>query len=127
MTDLAPGLTATRTLTVAGDHTASTVGSGDVPALATPSLVALAEAACVAAVQEALPDGATSVGTRVELDHTRASAIGATVEAHATLTGVEGRTLTFEVVVRDGDHTVATVHHQRAVVDRARFLARLQG
>ncbi|MDP9406303.1 MAG: thioesterase [Actinomycetota bacterium] len=119
--DLTPGLHATVALTVGDADTAVALGSGDVAVLGTPRVVALAEQAAVAAVQGALPPERTSVGTRVELDHLAASRVGATVTATAELTAVEGRRLTFTVVVREGDAEVARGRHLRAVVDRARF------
>src|SRR5262245_13208827 len=98
-----PGRTATVELRVSGTDTALAVGSGDVPVLATPRVLALAEAATVAATSGALPDGATSVGTRVELDHLVASPVCATIAAEAVLSTVDGRRLEFAVTVRHGE------------------------
>jgi fluoroacetyl-CoA thioesterase len=66
---LEPGLRAAFRYTVTGADTAVAVGSGRVPVLATPRVLALAERATVAAVEGALEAGATTVGVRVELDH----------------------------------------------------------
>ena len=55
------------------------LGSGDVPVLATPRVVALVEEATVAAIAAALAPGQTTVGTRVELDHLAATPVGRTV------------------------------------------------
>ncbi len=60
-----PGLTAEMTLEVTMDDTADAVGSGDVPVLATPRLIALCEAATVAAIAGQLPEGSTTVGARI--------------------------------------------------------------
>ncbi|MGH2829674.1 MAG: thioesterase family protein [Actinomycetota bacterium] len=122
---LQSGRTGRATRTVAQSDTAIALGSGDVPVLGTPAVVALVERACCAAVEGALPEGSTSVGVRVELDHLAPSHVGATVEATATLTEVEGRGLTFTATVVDGDEVVARAVHRRAIVDRARFQARL--
>src|SRR5688572_19421107 len=81
MSELTPGLSATVTLTVTEADTAIALGSGDVPVLATPRIVALVEEATVAAVAPVLDDGATTVGTRVELDHHAPTRVGATVVA----------------------------------------------
>lgn len=117
-----PGLSHTATLTVGEEHVATSVGSGDVPVLGTPVVLALAEGACVEAIRDDLPEGNTSVGIWVEIEHQRPSAIGATVSAEATLIGHHGRRLEFQVLVRDGDETAATVRHRRILVDRDRFL-----
>ncbi|MFG1777533.1 thioesterase family protein [Micromonospora sp. NPDC049051] len=121
---LTPGLTAQVELTVADTDTAQALGSGDVPVLGTPRVVALAEAATVAATVTGLPAGSTTVGTRVELDHRAATPVGRTVVARARLTEVEGRRLRFEVVVSDGDDTVAEGRVDRVLVDRQRFVER---
>lgn len=121
---LAPGLTARVELTVADTDTAQAVGSGDVPVLGTPRVLALAEAATVAATAARMPGGSTTVGTRVELDHRAATPVGRTVVAQARLTAVEGRRLYFEVSVSDGDETVAEGRVERVLVDRQRFVER---
>ncbi|MEH0974752.1 hotdog domain-containing protein [Micromonospora sp. CPCC 205546] len=121
---LTPGLIARVELTVTDADTAQAVGSGDVPVLGTPRVLALAEAATVAATATRMPAGSTTVGTRVELDHRAATPVGRTVVAQARLTEVEGRRLRFEVSVHDGDETVAEGRVERVLVDRQRFVAR---
>lgn len=122
---LAPGARATILIMVEREDTAARVGSGDVPVLATPRLLALAEAATVRAVSDRLAPGQTSVGTRVELDHRAASPVGAHVEIAAELVEVDGRRLVFSFTARDRHRLVAAGVIERAVVDRERFLARL--
>jgi predicted thioesterase len=113
---------------VGAADTALALGSGDVPVLGTPRVVALAEAACVAAIRDRLPDGRTSVGTRVELAHTDATVVGQTVTAHAELTQVDGRLLRFDVALTDASgRAVATGSVTRVVVDRVRFVQRAGG
>ncbi|MDH4353039.1 MAG: thioesterase [Actinomycetota bacterium] len=123
---LEPGLRAGLAHTVAVDDTASAVGSGDVPVLATPRLLALAEAATIAALAEGqLPPGRTSVGTRVELEHLRPTPVGETVAVAAELVHVDGRLLRFEVVVTDdADLVVGRAIVTRVVVERESFLER---
>ena len=118
---LAPGLVGNRSLRVTDSDTAQAVGSGEVRVLATPRVVALAEAATVAAVAGVLEAGTTSVGTRVELDHLAPSPVGADVAATAELVEVSGRRLTFTVRVKQDGREVARGRITRAVVDRARF------
>ncbi|MEV0943903.1 hotdog domain-containing protein [Micromonospora wenchangensis] len=119
-----PGLTARVELTVTDADTAAAVGSGDVPVLATPRVLALAEAATVAATAPGMPAGSTTVGVRVELAHLAATPVGRTVVAHARLVEADGRRLLFTVTVTDGDTTVASGRVERALVDRQRFVAR---
>jgi fluoroacetyl-CoA thioesterase len=130
LADVAAGWSGARArveLTVTDADTAQALGSGDVPVLGTPRVLALAEAATVAATATRLPPGATTVGTRVELDHRAASPVGRTVIAEARLAKVDGRRLVFEVSVRDGGEVVAEARVERVLVDRHRFLARAFG
>jgi len=144
--ELAPGLRASVRHVVTDADTAIQAGSGDVPVLATPRMLALAEAACVAALEPHLPAGMTSVGTGVALEHRRASPVGAEIEVEAELTEMDERTLVFGFIVRhvrpgaggapaaaraggggldEEEELVAgagTV--ERVLVDREKFLAR---
>ena len=121
-----PGLESTLSRSVTPEDCADAVGSGDLTVLATPRLLAWCEAATIAAVAGALGPGQTSVGTRIQLEHTRASPVEAQLIVRAHLVHVDGRLLRFEVVAEDGDS--ALVGHgevTRVVVDRERFLSRL--
>jgi predicted thioesterase len=120
-----PGLVAEVTHLVGEDDTATGMGSGDVPVLATPRLLALAESATVAAVAGTLSSDTTSVGTRVELEHLVASPVGVRVSVRAELVAIDGRLLRFEIVaVHPDGRVVAHGRINRVVVDRVRFLQR---
>ena len=110
--------------------TATALGSGDVPVLATPRLLAWLEAAtCAAAAQAGLTgEGRTSVGTRVAVEHLLATGVGGRVEVRAEVAHVDGRLVRFEVAAADGaGRVIATGQVTRVVVDRDRFLSRLPG
>ncbi|MGW3208121.1 thioesterase family protein [Streptomyces sp. NPDC001135] len=107
--------------------TAVAVGSGDVPVLATPRLIAWLEAATVRAAAPLTGAGQTPVGTQVRIRHLRASPVGGRVEvsAETVATGADGR-LTFAVRAVDASgRLVATGEIDRAIVDREGFLARV--
>jgi predicted thioesterase len=101
--------------------TAVALGSGDVQVFGTPALVALMEAAAIDALEGALPDGTTSVGTRIEVDHLAPSKVGAKVRATARLTETGKRALLFECEAHDGDTLIGRGLHRRVLVDRAGF------
>ena len=124
---LSPGLSARVELTVTDADTAQTFGSGDVPVLGTPRVLALVEAATVVATRSALPSGQTTVGVRVELDHVAATPVGRRVVADARLVEVDGRRLVFDVLVSDQSTTVARGRIERVLVDRHRFVERAFG
>lgn len=109
--------------------TAAAVGSGDLPVLGTPRLLAWCEAATCAAIAETLEPSRTSVGTRVSLEHLAASPVGERVEVQASVAYVDGRLVRFSVAashVSDGK-VVGTGEVTRVVVDRERFLSRVSG
>jgi fluoroacetyl-CoA thioesterase len=122
-----PGLSAQVQLEVTDADTAQALGSGDVPVLGTPRVLALAEAATVVATARHLPAGTTTVGVRVELDHRSPTPVGRTVVAVAKLASVEGRRLDFEVTVHDADLLVADGRVERILVDRHRFVEKATG
>jgi len=126
-----PGGEARLRFTVTDVDTAAAVGSGSLPVLGTPRLLAWCEAATCAAIEDSLPPGATSVGTRVALEHLGASTVGQEVEVTASTAYVDGRLHRFAVAARHvgadgaGGKVVATGEVTRVVVDAERFLSRL--
>jgi len=120
------GRSATITRTVTDADTATAMGSGDLPVLATPRLLAWCEAATCEAVDAVLDRERTSVGSRVTLAHERPSPVGAQVVVRAAVTHVDGRLLRFSVAAENAHGTV--VGHgevSRVIVNRDRFLSRL--
>lgn len=122
---MTPGMSATLTFTVSDLDTAIAVGSGDVPVLGTPRLIAWCEAATVAALAAGLEDGQTSVGAEVTVSHLAPTAVGREVQVTATIDWVEGRQVTFSVSATEGDTGIMTGTIIRVVVDRERFVSRL--
>lgn len=90
----------------------------------TPAMIGMMEVAAARAIQPALPPGAISVGTRIEVDHLKAVPEGAKVRASARLTAINGRFLEFEVEARSGRHVIGRGKVFRAVVEPAEFHAR---
>ncbi len=122
---------ATLTFSVTDDDTAAAVGSGSLPVLGTPRLLAWCEATACAAIDPTLDDASTSLGTRVDLEHVGASAVGQEVTVTAWASYVDGRLHRFTVAARnvgpDGreGRLVGSGEITRVVVDRERFLSRL--
>jgi fluoroacetyl-CoA thioesterase len=117
---------ATLRFRVTADDTAGSIGSGSLPVLGTPRLLAWMEATTCAVIDPDLPAGSTSVGTRVELEHVAASPVGAEVEVIASASYVDGRLYRFTVAARHvGGKLVGTGEITRVVVDAERFLSRL--
>lgn len=121
---IARGTAGEREETVTPAKTAAALESGSVPVYATPAMVALMEAAAIRALDGHLPPGHTSVGMEISVNHLRPSPVGSTVRARATVTGVEGRLVTFRVEAHQGAERIGDGFHRRAIVETARFLAR---
>lgn len=106
------------------EDTALVQGSGDLPVLSTPRLVALMEGAAVKALQRGLASGETSVGIRIDLRHLAATPIGEKVTARAKVIAINGRKITFEVEANDGAAVIGKGTHERYIVQAADFLER---
>lgn len=119
---LKEGLTHTSRLTVSEAQTAQVIGSGDLPVLATPAMLALMENAAMLAVANELEDGQTTVGGHISLSHLKPSRVGAMVEATATLTKVDRRKLFFHVMAKQDGEVIGEGEHLRFVVDKQRFM-----
>jgi len=122
---LQEGLTHTSQLTVNEAVTAVAIGSGDMPVLATPSMMALMENAAMLAVANYLPEGCTTVGGHIASSHLKPSKLGDIVTATATVTRVEGKKIEFKVEAHCGDTLLGEGTHLRFIVDREKFLSRL--
>lgn len=118
---------ATLTFTVTDDDTAAVLGSGSLPVLGTPRLLAWLEAATCAALEPGLPEGSTSVGTRVQVEHLAASPVGAEVEVSASSAYEDGRLHRFTVSARDtrSGKVLGAGEITRVVVDAERFMSRV--
>lgn len=122
---LGKGLKHSVSTRVDNTNTAAALGSGDMDVFATPAMVALMENAAWEAVAAYLPEGSSTVGTKVDVSHDRATGVGDIVTAEAVLEEVDGRRLVFCVTVSDSKGEIGKGRHERFVVDRERFLSKL--
>lgn len=119
------GLKHTSQLTVDEAVTAVKMGSGDMPVLATPAIMALMENAAMLAVADHLPEGCTTVGGHIASSHVKPSKLCDTVTATATVTRVEGKKIEFKVEAYCGDTLLGEGTHLRFIVDKEIFMSRL--
>lgn len=120
------GLRGEASLVVGPSDTAIAMRSGKVDVLATPRVIALCEEATCDALEGRVPEGHTSVGMRVQIDHLQPTAVGIEVTAEATLEKIDGRRLTFTVSASDARGLVAAGKVTRVLVDIDRFNSRAQ-
>jgi fluoroacetyl-CoA thioesterase len=112
--------------TVTDADIATTLGTGDVPVLATSRLVTWMEATTVEAAAQFLNAGQTSVGTAVRIEHRRPTPLGGSVDIVAEPSAPAAGRLTFSVeAIDDSGEPVGAGEIDRAIVDREPFLRRV--
>jgi len=123
--EITPGMQATTEIVVGTRDTAHHVGSGRIKVLATPVMVMLLEEAALKAVEDFLPDGMQTVGTKLDDSHIAATPVGMHVVAYAEVTEVIGRKLIFKVWAEDDIERIGEGTHERIIVDLSRFDKRI--
>lgn len=114
---------------VTRENTAESLGSGALPVFGTPYLAAMMENAAYTLMQRSLPEGRTSVGTRLDISHVSPSPIGMRVRAAARVAAISenGKIVDFEVKAYDEAGLIGEGAHQRAVVNIERFMSKCKG
>ena len=118
-------LTGTASVEVSDANTAATMKSGSLAVFATPAMCALMEEAACNAVKASLEQGTGTVGISLNITHDRATKLGDTVTATATITAVEGRRLTYAVEACDSKGIIGKGTHQRFLIDNEKFMSKV--
>lgn len=126
MKAVAAGLRGVFRVTTTPRDSAEAFGNPGVRVVGTPALVGFLETAAHRCLETAYEPGEGSVGTHVDVRHLAAAPDGAEIESTAEVIGVDGRRVRFAVAARWGETLVMQGTHERAVVDLARFLAKVQ-
>ena len=93
---------------------------------ATGFLVGFLEWACIKAINPHLDwPGEQTVGTHIDVSHEAATPPGLMVTASVELIAVEGRKLIFAVEAHDGVDLISRGRHERFVINREKFDAKL--
>jgi predicted thioesterase len=108
---------------VGPEHAADRFENTGVTVLATPVVCHWFESAAVRAIAQQLEPGEASVGTRLTIEHLKATPLGMRVHVESRVVAVEERRIAFEVQAVDEVELVARGTHERFVVDLGRFLA----
>jgi fluoroacetyl-CoA thioesterase len=120
-----PGMTKEETFLVKEEHSARHVGSGSLRVLATPWMIGFVERVCQKLLAEHLPQGFTSVGVRVDVQHLAPTPVGSLVRVRGEVSSLDGNKVNFQVEAWDEQEKIGTGQHQRVVIDEARFLRRV--
>jgi fluoroacetyl-CoA thioesterase len=122
---LKPGVSRARRIVVDRDRTVAFLGEqGRV--YATPELCRDIEHTCREALLEHVDPEEDSVGIEIMVRHTAPTLPGMEVSITATVTKVEGRKVSFDVVATDEIESIGTGQHVRFVIDREKTYERLK-
>jgi fluoroacetyl-CoA thioesterase len=124
--DLKAGIERTEEVSVSEELLATHLGSGTVGVYATPAMIALMERSSWKLVQPHLPEGYTTVGTEINVEHLRATPPGMKVRCSSVLDKVDGKRLYFSVDAWDERGKIGTGYHTRYIVETERFLEKAQ-
>jgi fluoroacetyl-CoA thioesterase len=113
-------------LIVKKEQTALAYGSGLAEVFATPALVAFMENAAYKSIEQFLPEGHSTVGMEINIKHLKATLPGKKLVARSKVTAVDGRKISFEVEVFEGDQLAGTCTHDRFLINNEKFIAKLQ-
>ncbi len=120
------GLKAEKEITVETKDTAKVLGSGTLDVYGTPAMIALMENVAMEMIGPYLEEGSDSVGVKMNAEHMKASPIGAKIKCEATISVVEGRKVSYEIVCSDqSGATIGNASHDRFVIDVERFLSKI--
>jgi predicted thioesterase len=113
-------------IVVAPEHLANRFKDATLPAvLATPVMIMAMENAALDAIKPYFDAGESAVGTRVDVTHLEGTPLGRRIVAFAEVTAIVGRHIEFHVRAMDGTEEIGRGRHERAVIDLARFAARM--
>jgi fluoroacetyl-CoA thioesterase len=122
MTELTSGIRGVRDVLVTEKNTAKALGSGGLPVYATPSMIAQMELCAVVSVQPYLPEGSSTVGTRIDVKHLSATPVGMTVRCETELVEVDRRRLVFSCRAYDEAGLIGEGTQERFIVDDLKFM-----
>jgi predicted thioesterase len=106
--------------------TAEKTGNPGVDVLATSVLVQLVESAAVACIEPVLDPGQITLGTHIDLEHHKPVPVGFIVRTEVEVVMVDGPRVSFAVSVFDEQEAVAEGTHERYIMDRSKFRAKLE-
>ncbi|HEY8314244.1 MAG TPA: hotdog domain-containing protein [Candidatus Baltobacteraceae bacterium] len=106
--------------------TAEKAGNKGVDVLSTPMLIQLIEEAAMACIAPILDETQITLGTHIDLEHHKPVPVGFIVRTEVEVVLVDGPRISFAIAVFDEQEAVAEGTHERYLIERAKFLAKLE-
>ncbi len=120
------GLTNKAEKRVKQEDSATVHGSGSVEVFATPAMIAFMERTAMLCVSDFLPQGFTTVGTHVDITHSKATPIGMMIYCEVKVIEFDGRKLVFKIIANDDEGKIGSGTHTRFIIDEKKFMLKLQ-
>ena len=122
MSELNRGVRGTQQEIVTQKNIARALGSGGLEVYATPSMITLMEYTAMESVKPYLPEGSSTVGTRLDVKHLSATPIGMTVRCETELIEIDRRRLVFLCRAFDDAGLIGEGTQERFIVDNSKFI-----
>lgn len=126
ISNIKPGIENKLVREVTRQDTASSFGVEHMPVLATSKIVAFMEYTALSSVQSYLPEGYSSVGTHININHDKPALPGESVTCISRLVEAEGRKLVFEISLRNDYDLIAYATHTRMIIKNDVFIRLIQ-
>lgn len=107
-------------------ETAQAVGSGGLPVLSTPHMIAYMENTAMTLMQQSLQEGDTSVGMEINVNHLAPTALDKTVTVKVEETDQNKKIYTYKIEAYVEDELIGKATHKRAMVNEDKFMSRLK-
>ncbi|MCI1721002.1 MAG: thioesterase family protein [Bacteroidales bacterium] len=111
---------------VTDKDTAAAYKTGGQEVFSTPAMIALMEESAFLLLKES-PVGEDSVGTEMNIKHTRACGVGAKVYSIAKVEKIDGNKVVFSVSAGDEKGEIGCGTHTRYIIDPVRFMKKING
>jgi predicted thioesterase len=106
--------------------TAEKTGNKGVDVLSTSVLVQMVETAAIHCIGPILSAGQVTLGTHIDLEQSKLVPVGFIVRTEVEVVMLDGPRVSFAVQVFDEQEAVAEGTHERYIIDKAKFLAKLR-
>lgn len=115
-----------QTKIVESNDTALKLESGLAEVYATPAMIALMEKTAFTSIEEFLPDGYSSVGIQINVQHLKASLPGSIISCESEVTEVDGKKISFNIVASDKEGVIGKADHKRFIINSEQFISKLK-
>ncbi|OQY42852.1 MAG: dihydrolipoamide acyltransferase [Fusobacteriia bacterium 4572_74] len=110
---------------ISPSETAIKMESGGLDVFSTPNLIAFMEKTAFLSVEKYLDKENTTVGISINAKHLKANLVGDKLNCIATLNNIDGKKLSFEIVVIHEETIIGSCFHDRFIVNKEKFINKL--